>query len=629
MNLHCVAYMLLSAGLLWACSDAHTVPASDVIYACGSFTVYPDSIGTGNGEMAPSNPAREVRPWLTSDEPLIDALFNNAVTALLKTPHRAYTLESVNMAMAMLDPSGAQEALRRIDADGPRQWRPDWVTAAWEAYKCTGDTEWLDESLGMAQKHLSSLKDELWREDYELLQNGLTPCNDSLPPVPKWMTAIDRYQMLPLEANVQYAGALEVVTEMMGELGREKDEWKQWAQSARRAVNEHLWIPSEGFYSAYLYGGIYPMQAPVADSRAQALAVIYGVADGDRARSVAERTPIFPSGVPQLDSPASYGRWCQAMAIAGNMDAMTAALGHLAYHYALKPKSERGVDDNAAVAGTVLKVLFGIKATTDGLLFEPTVPPTMPGERKLSGLTFGRDTLDITISGTGTTIASFKIDGLEQTDHIVSPLLEGHHTVQVLLANNRPYVPVSKNPAVRPMLPAPDVDWITPRIGRITNADSATTYKVYLNDAFREEIRNDSYQLYDSRRFTQVSIVGTDTTGVSFSSRPHLFFPDGVLRVVDVEQEPDSAGGVSVRVDSIAGGAYIVDVKYADAKPPVLYRLAVNGRNGGVLAMPGKSGQTNMLQVELENDSNFLRLDRVDNSRGASIESLRLIRKKR
>jgi hypothetical protein len=54
---------------------------------------------------------------------------------------------------------------------------------------------------------------------------------------------------------------------------------------------------------------------------------------------------------------------------------------------------------------------------------------------RLTGLTHRDLTLDVTVTGTGTRVASFALDGEPRADHTVPATLTGPHRVDIALGN--------------------------------------------------------------------------------------------------------------------------------------------------------------------------------------------------
>ena len=69
------------------------------------------------------------------------------------------------------------------------------------------------------------------------------------------------------------------------------------------------------------------------------------------------------------------------------------------------------------------------------ILFAPVVPKSLSAERKIEKFPYRNALLDITVKGYGDVIKSFKIDGVEVAEPVFSSDVEGHHSVELVMAN--------------------------------------------------------------------------------------------------------------------------------------------------------------------------------------------------
>ena len=109
----------------------------------------------------------------------------------------------------------------------------------------------------------------------------------------------DIYESMCLGTNVVFARAFEIVDEMADELGIEDDGvFDGIDETIKNSINKNLWLSEQGYYSGYLYGGIYPIQSRATDALGQALSVIFDVATDEMAQSIISNTPVVPFGTP-------------------------------------------------------------------------------------------------------------------------------------------------------------------------------------------------------------------------------------------------------------------------------------------------------------------------------------------
>ncbi len=97
---------------------------------------------------------------------------------------------------------------------------------------------------------------------------------------PRWMQPKDIYESMCLGTNVMYAEAFRVRDAMIKEL--ESDYTPLWIgmdKEIANSINNNLWIPNLGYYSEYLYGGVYPIQSQAVDNLGQALSIVFDIAN--------------------------------------------------------------------------------------------------------------------------------------------------------------------------------------------------------------------------------------------------------------------------------------------------------------------------------------------------------------
>ena len=116
--------------------------------------------------------------------------------------------------------------------------------------------------------------------------------------------------MKALSTNCAYVHALRFLARLSSALGEDPAPWSARAEQLKEAVNRSFWDPETGTYD-YLAG-----ECAAQESLGLAFAVLFGVAEGDRARSVFDRAYVTDHGVPCVWPPfppydaMGYGRHC-------------------------------------------------------------------------------------------------------------------------------------------------------------------------------------------------------------------------------------------------------------------------------------------------------------------------------
>ena len=76
--------------------------------------------------------------------------------------------------------------------------------------------------------------------------------------------------------------------------------------------------------------------------------------------------------------------------------------------------------------------LFGMRFGVDGLAFAPTLPEGW-GDVSLTGVRYRRAVLRVQLHGAGNAVRSFRVDGVEQSEHRVPAELRGAHVVEIVM----------------------------------------------------------------------------------------------------------------------------------------------------------------------------------------------------
>ena len=220
-----------------------------------------------------------------------------------------------------------------------------------------------------------------------------------------------------LSTNVGHYKALTLAATLAKEHGdnARAKKYAGWALDLKRAINQRLWLEDEGMYSSLTAPHFDGAPMHKFDWLGQALAIVTGVADGERARSIVAHYPHGPMGAPvvfpqQPGMPVYHNRamWpfvtaygLKAAAITGNVSVADAAYQTLMRGAALNLSnmenlewlsgqpllldeknpsligpvinSKRQLWSVGAYLGMVIENVFGISATAGGIAVQPFI----------------------------------------------------------------------------------------------------------------------------------------------------------------------------------------------------------------------------------------------------------------
>ena len=373
-----------------------------------------------------------------------------------------------------------------------------WNIAAWHYYRVTGDAGFLAKAYEAATQVLAKQEAGHFNAGYGLFE-GSYFVGDGVSGFPEPPFEPDRpsgnaldhpevHKAMVLSTNCVYVGAYQAAAGMAAELRRPPGEISGWQSKAERlaaAINQRLWMPERGLYGFFIHGtgtrkaGILD---PTQEGAGQSFAILFGVADKERTKSILQNVHREPKGITMSwphferfsdDRPGRHnvsvwpqinGLFAQAACIGGRIDLFQSEVENLAelfrgsgnireiyHHITGKPcggfqtnGSEKNyawdsVADQAWGAGAFCRMifygLFGMDFETAGIRFAPTLPVSW-GEVRLGNLQYRNMMLNITLKGEGNAVAGFDINGKPTAEPFVSGGLQGEQNVTILLGRH-------------------------------------------------------------------------------------------------------------------------------------------------------------------------------------------------
>ncbi|MFP5438954.1 MAG: MGH1-like glycoside hydrolase domain-containing protein [Bacteroidia bacterium] len=611
------------------------------------------------------------KPTYTSEQPIVDALFKMSTEEALINiePDRTFRTGakwsgvwtrdisySILLAFAYHQPDVAKISLMKKvkrgriiqDTGSGGAWpvssdRATWALAAWEIYKVTGDTDWLESSYAIIKNTLD--------DDYKTLydtKTGLYRGESSFldwreQTYPKWMDNRDIYASENLGTNAVHYKTHTILAAMGRILGKDVSVYESRAEKLKAVINSYLWQEDKGYYAQYLYGREYLSSSPRFEALGEALAILFEIADKNKVSRIIAESPVTEFGAtciyPQIPGIPPYHNnavwpfvqsyFNLAAAKAGNETVLNFGLAAIYRPAALfLTNYENFVASNGDYAGTeinsdhmlwsmagnlamVYRVFMGMEFTEEGILFRPAVPKQYDGVKRLERFKYRNADLTITVNGYGNRISGFKLDGKAQDNYSVPNTISGCHTIEIEMQNNdfSGGINLTHN-HFSPANPQASRDGDTLKWGAVTDAVSYTVYKN--GSAIGTSTRTDYPILNDA--FAEYKVSATDAKGYeSFTSEPILVYPANSERKVQIEDATGKSAKpyinfegtgfselsktsnreVTLKVTVAAAGNYHVDFRYSNGNGPwntdnkcAIRSLYANGDYQGVLVMP-------------------------------------------
>ena len=558
----------------------------------------------------------------------------NANQPTAKTHNLGY---SSLLSLALIDPQAAQNSLmkrvsqgRIIQDDGTGgSWpvttdRAVWVLGAWEVYLATGDKDWLKQSYEVVRHSLS--QDEAMIYDHT---TGLVYGEASLPycrkeVYPAWMQPADIAQSECLSNNALFFRANEIASRMAqlcGD-GGVAAHFKQVADAIKEGINNYLWIESAGYYGQYLYGRVNKTVSTRSETLGEALCIIFGIADAQRAQRIVNSIPSSPYGMtcfnPQIPDiytlhnnaiwPHTQAYWLWASALTRCPQAVTHGLASVYRTTALMATNMENTDATTGTCNTAynsgsallsvaanlsipLRVFAGINMNEEGITLQPLVPKGWMSKKQLTNLKYRKAILDITIQGYGDRVSAFYIDGKKLKEPFVSSSMNGRHSVRIVMNDQfsrydeHTVEPVNYSPHT----PIAWLDGATRMSWQ--QVQGVKEYKILRNGSTiaiqpESNIEGNYYDIPDEEGFAEYQVVAVDSLGVeSFASEPLVRFGISNVRHYDmtafaepttlkscqgysgngaIEITSTSNTRIDLRINVPADGTYLIDFRYSN-----------------------------------------------------------------
>jgi hypothetical protein len=363
-----------------------------------------------------------------------------------------------------------------------------WVTAAWNHYAVTGDRAFLDAAYPVATATLATLRREHFNPTYGLFM-GPAFFADGIAayPPPEYDASngssfvLDHRhtrELMVLSTNCIYRQAYRCAARMARELRRPAAEaaaLDQQSDAVKAAINKNLWSPQRRAY-AYFLSGAGPDAGKTysaTEGSGQAFAILFDVADAAQAAAVVKHMHYEPKGVvtlwpnlPEFDDehlgrhnvmiwPLVNGLWASAAAKSGDVPAYAAELSRVAdlelssghnFYEIYNPRTgepdggwqnERRWDpvpdqtwSATSYIAAVHRGLFGMDFEPQGLRLAPSLPSDWGGV-ELAGVNYRNLTLTVVLTGHGSHVRSWMLDGASWPTRVVPPELRGQHRVAI------------------------------------------------------------------------------------------------------------------------------------------------------------------------------------------------------
>lgn len=568
---------------------------------------------------------------------------------------------SIILSMAYMQPEASMISLKKkVNANGRiiqdtgsgGAWpissdRMIWAVAAYEVYKVTGDKEWLN--------FIYPVIRDSFEDDFKTTHNkltGLVKGETSFidwreQSYPKWMQTADIYNSESLNTSIVHAEGLRILSKIADEMGdfNAAEKYRKASEEIASAINNHFWMSDKGYYGMYTYGRENMILNPRAETLGESLAIIFDIADPERAKTISQNNPTTPYGTaifyPQISDMPSYHNnalwpfvasyWTLACAKAGNEQATLQGIGSVFRPAALFATNKENFNlDNGDIAtelnssnmlwslsgniAITCRILFGINYEADGLSFSPFVPKTLSDTRTLSNFKYRNATLNITVEGYGNRIKHFSLNGKEQKPFIPADI-SGENDIHIIMdCEDIPAMRVNNVPNLK--APLTPIAWIENDCLCWNPIEYIGHYEVLLNGKRIAKTNQTSYKLTSEGEW---QVIGVSNEGVeSFASEPRsnaesfIIQPSNEktsMKSEEISYQPTqpiagfmgegfveidhTTDAINIPIKMKKAGEYAIYIRYANGNGPVntenkcaIRTISVDGEKIGIAVMP-------------------------------------------
>lgn len=560
--------------------------------------------------------------------------------------------DAIGLSLAYLDPEYSMQQLKARVKDGVVTGtesdfypafnnRLAWTNAAWKVYNVTGDRAWLKYAYDVSTATFVQEQDiAFYNRDWLVrgCPGDFTPLVEALP---MWMGGSDVFSTFTLNNNVETAAALRIIGEMAEELGLDSKQYENMGHDLMVTTNSEMWNERHGQYTSMVYGQSCDLHAPCSDNRAQALAVLWGIADeDDRASTLIEKTAITHCGVNNFYPARNHstdpclaeaswgltqGLWNLAAAHVENENALRRGMAALwraqaLYSTLIINDGSTNMDVTCAVSTMALthRVLAGMEFDPEGIEFNPFVPSCLNGDKTITGFKYRNGTIDITVKGTGCIVDFVLLDDKRIDGNFISAdKLAGHHSIIVTMNNEAPSATQGVTIATHSFaLPDEPVVMWNGDSAQVLNYDPALNYKLVVDGTSSYTISDSIFALPAIDTFSEMCVIAASKSCFSYTSRPFILGGRKFQRY-PIPASAEGNDSINVTINVPDGGNYMLSVNYmSPAHSSDVYIVSANTHRQGVVVMSGLgtdtiSGQTNLIHVDLLRNANTITLKRT------------------
>jgi len=514
--------------------------------------------------------------------------------------------------------------------------RTTWILAAWEVYLVTGDREWLDRIYPVIRNTIEDDRLVAYNPATQLMRGETSWLDWREQEYPTWMQPVDIYRSESMGTNAVHYRSTRILAEICRLKGQPKlaEKYDSWADDLFEGMNRNLWMEDKGLYAIYLYGRNHLIQHPQMEILGEAFSILWDIASPERQKTISQNmvneTFGTPDFYPNLSDqfpyhndamwPFTQGYWMKAQAKAGNEEGVLHSIASI-YRLAaltltnlenmvifngndkgLAINSPRQLWSVASDITIVPNIYFGVQYEIDGIHFRPFVPKSLKAKRNLSNFRYRQAVLDMSITGYGNEIKTFRLDGVE-SEPFFPATLTGQHSIEIVLTDKQPAVmPIKMLPnAYQPVTPVASINGNTLQWNSVP---TATSYIVYRDGKVCNELDGATTNL-NLTTAGEYAVVAVNAEGWhSYMSEPMRHYSDVQLYEVEQFALPFDPARRQV-MESAGGGGGVSGKVESRSKIPTLEGVDISNASGRVAMITRNENILITIPVEVKREGNY------------------------
>lgn len=452
-----------------------------------------------------------------------------------------------------------------------------WLLAAYETALLAKDMDFYKEVYEVGKNTLLQDLEIIYDNKRKLYRGEESFLDWREQTYPRWMKPADIAESFSSGTNIIHYAAWKTLAKMAETLGKNEEavKWNDYAAQVKDGLEKELWSDERGYYAAYLIDGIYPEKYEGYDNLGNALSILFGLCDGEKAVSMLNYYKAGDYGfsvvTPQLNRIQPYHNdavWpfvqgYRALAAAKVKDLETfshefftvirsaALFGTFKENLVASTggkktlkNSDRQLWSIAAYIGMVYRGLVGINFTEAGIKLAPVVPQSFKAIVRLNRFVYNDSILNFEIQGNGADVKAIYLDGKKMPlDYIVPATLQGTHNVTVVLSADTKVEKQAAKYSAKEEIKVVETAGFNDEGNLKWNGKEDSTYAVFCNGEKLGETKGLTFEIQPSDSLCSEYWIGEIKNGLPILKGAPVWYEPASAVIFAEAEKADFIGG--------------------------------------------------------------------------------------